>query len=416
MNGFDQTEVGSFVIKESTAGSLLPNCTVTLTLPSGAKWMTNGGGNWPENGKRAVAAISNKEGDLVFVNGNPTSTTDNGQTITFQVGAGSYSKSTILFDKLQVTIAPDFSGDLNITVGGTAGAAGEVKVASVSPRVKLGSDGQALVKIGLQNQKISDFTISETREEAFNAQKDNDDLVVALPAGATWYRTPTVTVGVGDVRIAHMSVSDRNLSITLKSNSSKASTITVSDAYVTIDRTVPEGDFAIDILGASEKGLASSAITDNAVQNKFNISPIAKVTVAQLVTPADQGVAVRPAVFTIGSTSYTLSGESQSMDVAPYIRDNRTFIPIRYVAYALGIADSNIIWDSANQTLTLMKGNKVVQLKIGNNIMLVNSVAITLDVVPEITDGRTCLPIAPVAQAFGATASWDATTQTVTVK
>ena len=47
--------------------------------------------------------------------------------------------------------------------------------------------------------------------------------------------------------------------------------------------------------------------------------------------------------------------------------------------------------------------------------MLVGGATITMDVAPEITDGRTCLPVAWVAQALNANITWDATAQTVTI-
>ena len=60
------------------------------------------------------------------------------------------------------------------------------------------------------------------------------------------------------------------------------------------------------------------------------------------------------------------------MDVAPYIKDSRTYMPLRFVAEAMGVTESNIIWDAVGQTVTLMKGDKVVQVKIGSNVLLIN--------------------------------------------
>ena len=57
----------------------------------------------------------------------------------------------------------------------------------------------------------------------------------------------------------------------------------------------------------------------------------------------------------------------------------------------------------------------VVQLTIGSTTMLLNGAPITMDTAPEITSGRTCLPVAWVAKALGANIQWDATTQTVTI-
>jgi len=123
----------------------------------------------------------------------------------------------------------------------------------------------------------------------------------------------------------------------------------------------------------------------------------------------------RAASFVIGSTEYTVNGNTMQMDVAPFIKDGRTFLPVRYVAMALGVSDANIIWDGVNETVTLLKGDKVVQLKIGSKTMLVNGVSITMDVSAEIVSDRTMLPFRSIAQALGATVGWDEVTQTVTM-
>lgn len=129
-----------------------------------------------------------------------------------------------------------------------------------------------------------------------------------------------------------------------------------------------------------------------------------------------QPVPLNPSVFTIGSTTYLLDGSYLVMDAAPYIKNSRTYLPIRYVAYAMGLTDADIQWDEATQMVTLTKGTTTVSLVIGNQIMFQNGTPIMMDVAPEITNGRTSLPIAWVAKAFGYTAVWDPILQTVTIK
>jgi hypothetical protein len=121
-------------------------------------------------------------------------------------------------------------------------------------------------------------------------------------------------------------------------------------------------------------------------------------------------------LFTIGSPVYNLRGSIQIMDTAPYISNSRTYMPIRYAAYAMGLTDANIIWNEASKSVILTKDSNTVILLIGSSIMYVNSAAMQMDVAPEITDNRTCLPIAWVASAFGYTATWDGNAQTVTIR
>jgi hypothetical protein len=90
-------------------------------------------------------------------------------------------------------------------------------------------------------------------------------------------------------------------------------------------------------------------------------------------------------------------------------------MPIRYVGYAMGLTDAQMQWYEATRTVILTKGGTTVVLVIGSNTMFVNGVARTMDVPPEITNSRTCLPIAWVASAFGHTAVWNGATQQVTI-
>jgi len=118
--------------------------------------------------------------------------------------------------------------------------------------------------------------------------------------------------------------------------------------------------------------------------------------------------------FSIGSPVADINGTGITMDVAPYVKDNRTFLPIRYVAYALGIEDSGILWDGLNQTAALVKGGKTLAVKIGSPVLVIDGEKTTMEVAPEVANERICLPIALVAQAFGATAAWDGD-KTVTI-
>ena len=121
-------------------------------------------------------------------------------------------------------------------------------------------------------------------------------------------------------------------------------------------------------------------------------------------------------VFTVGSRQYTLWGTAREMDLAPYIEASRTYLPIRYAAYAMGLTDEDIVWDEATRTVTLTKGGSTVKLFVGSYNIWINGIPTPMDVVPEIRAGRTFLPVAWVANAFRQTAVWDAGTATITIE
>lgn len=129
--------------------------------------------------------------------------------------------------------------------------------------------------------------------------------------------------------------------------------------------------------------------------------------------PTPSWAASRVAEFTIGATRYTVNGQPFFMDVAPYTENGHTYLPVRYVAYALGVREGNIFYN--NGVVTLMKDDHVVQMTIGSKTLLVNGATVPMDVAPVTKNGRTMVPLRWVAQAFGASVDWDPVYQKVTV-
>lgn len=118
-------------------------------------------------------------------------------------------------------------------------------------------------------------------------------------------------------------------------------------------------------------------------------------------------------VFTVGSTEYLVDGQKYSMEVAPFIQEGRTFIPVRYVAGAMGIAPDDITY--SNGEITLIADNKVVRLCTGSNVMVVNGVEINMDVDVKVVNGRAMLPVWWVGLALGGNVVWDEPSRTVTI-
>lgn len=268
---------------------------------------------------------------------------------------------------------------------------------------------------GAETNGIS-FTVAESGPGAFAARPlgYQGRLIVKCPAGVSFAKLPVIMV-TGDLKldIAGSRLNEPandQLTIPVEKSSTTASTIKFDKVLLTVDRTVPEGNITLKVGGSA---IDWSGAVDGA---ELSIQvPAARVTLANVVTPAPD-VQNAEARFTIGSHSFILNGAETAMDVSPYIKDGRTYIPLYYAAQALGISESGIIWDQEKQTATLMKGQKIVQVQIGSDKMLLNGVSVTVDAVPEISAGRTCLPVALLARALGETASWDAQNQTIYIK
>lgn len=120
--------------------------------------------------------------------------------------------------------------------------------------------------------------------------------------------------------------------------------------------------------------------------------------------------------FGINTTVYVVNGTAATMDCAPYAKGGRTYLPLRFVADALGISNDKLVWNGSDQTITLTNGERIVKLQVGSTRMSINHNSYNMDASPEIVQGRTMLPIRPLAEAFGMNVTWDEVTQTFTLK
>ncbi|MBE3587050.1 MAG: N-acetylmuramoyl-L-alanine amidase [Thermoanaerobacteraceae bacterium] len=107
-------------------------------------------------------------------------------------------------------------------------------------------------------------------------------------------------------------------------------------------------------------------------------------------------------MFRVGETNYTVNGETFSMaGAAPFIEQGRTFVPVRYLARALGISEENIQWDGKTRTVVLTGSKATIQLMVGSKTCKVNGQDREMDVSPLIRGDRTYLPARYVADALG---------------
>ena len=385
-------KVATITLKEGIKGSILQNRDIVLELPSGVKFVNTTTGNLVRvSGDNLTMGmtINTALDKLTLTPTTPSTTT-----------AAKYEIRDI-----EVNVAANVQGPIEMTITGNGGISGTVQVAVVEAPITVEATTQN-IKLGVQAQPIGDIYITETAKEKIKAA--NKLLVLELPTDATWSGTPKVEVVEGNLEVSSTIVTATNqLTLTIKGESTVASKIKLSNLKISTNRSIPEGDVNVTIDNTS------TALVD-AAANMTNKNTVAKFKVATVTTPAQDGV-VQPVVMTVGSTVYTIDGVEMTMDVAPYIKDSRTYFPVRYVAQAVGITADNVVWDGAQRTVTIFRANRIVQVTIGSTTMLVNGVPLTMDVAPEITAERTMLPIRFVAQGLGVNVEWDAATQTVTL-
>lgn len=124
--------------------------------------------------------------------------------------------------------------------------------------------------------------------------------------------------------------------------------------------------------------------------------------------------------FGVGNTYYTVITEGKQevrqADAAAFIEKGRVYVPVRYLARALGVTDDGIGWDEQLQAVKLTLGNIALTLIIGDETGYVNGRAEVMGVAPMVVNGRTYLPARFVAESFNYQVDWNGASQTVIIK
>lgn len=117
-------------------------------------------------------------------------------------------------------------------------------------------------------------------------------------------------------------------------------------------------------------------------------------------------------VLQLNSLTATVQGSQKTLDVAPYTVNNRTLVPLRFIAEGLG---SKVDWNPTNQSITVTLNNSIITLWINQKLANVNGKFVNLDVAPSIFKGRTMVPIRFISENFGMNVNYDAKTRQISV-
>jgi outer membrane protein assembly factor BamB len=129
--------------------------------------------------------------------------------------------------------------------------------------------------------------------------------------------------------------------------------------------------------------------------------------------PAAMGSPGQVAVarFYVNKTDYYQGSAPLLMDIAPTIIESRTFLPVHYVAEALG---ADVKWNAVENKVTLVRKDTTIQMWIDNPRADVNGQSVFIDpknhqVRPTVLPpGRTMLPIRFIAESLDCQIEWDA--------
>lgn len=177
-------------------------------------------------------------------------------------------------------------------------------------------------------------------------------------------------------------------------SSSKAKTIEViKEVEVSKEKVILKDKDGTTYIGTLNDDGTYSLISDKEIVNKeLEYNPLSSLP--------SKGIKL-----VIGSLFAGIDGEIITLDTCPIIRDNRTMLPIRFIAEYLG---AKVDWNENNPNeIIITKESKVIKITIGKDKALINNKEYLLDSIPFIENDRTYMPVRFISEALNAEVIWN---------
>jgi hypothetical protein len=174
-------------------------------------------------------------------------------------------------------------------------------------------------------------------------------------------------------------------------------TVTVQGVAATV---LADGSFEHPIAAATDGPLTIAVIARDAAGNTTTRTIAVSVLSTKLIQ------------MQVGAKAALVNGQSIVLQVAPFIRNGVTLVPLRFVAETFGITPA---WDSVFQIIDLPLGARTVRLQIGQRFAAVDGKRVTLETAPVIAGGVTMVPLRFIADTLGADTQWEAATRTIII-
>ena len=383
----DEDYVVTLTIEEDVANTLFPGRYVDVELPS-----------W-------VRIVSDS---TIWVNGRSVDVADD-ETNSFEFSMPTDTDALEFDIVFQIAVAGDAVVDGPRDIVATFSGAGmddEVVIGTAIPSIMVEVEEDAVLQIGTQKQMAPALIITEMFPGALR-EGNLEFAAGGLFENSANFEAFKYEVLEGDIEIDDKKTADDKFWLIIDAESEEESVIRLYDIELTLDRTVPMGNFRLDVLGTSVLD------AENHAHEGFNNRVLRIASYFQVGTPVgDIAAGGAQVAFTIGQMGYVVDGEMKLMEVAPFIADGRTMVPVRYLEELFGMQP---IWNATSRTVTVMYDGKVFGMAIGSNMLTVNGAPfMEMDAEAVIIDGRTFVPASRFARAMGIPYTWDADTQTAT--
>lgn len=97
----------------------------------------------------------------------------------------------------------------------------------------------------------------------------------------------------------------------------------------------------------------------------------------------------------INDVNYSINGQGKKMDAKPFIKNDRTLVPLRFIVEAIG---GEVNWDNDNRLVTVNSKGKTIVLPIDSKTIKIDGKDVSIDQAAIIKGDRTFVPIRFIAE------------------
>jgi hypothetical protein len=119
-----------------------------------------------------------------------------------------------------------------------------------------------------------------------------------------------------------------------------------------------------------------------------------------------------PEAKVLGFDSIISDDAKFKFDTPPVIKGGRTLIPVRAITEGFG---AELAFNQESQTVTITKGDTVIELTLGSTTAIVNGQEVLMDTKAGLVNNRTYVPLRFVLETLKLSVDWDKDTETIEI-
>lgn len=336
----------------------------------------------------------------------------------YTVGGGSSTTT--------VSVPTSTGTNIKATVSGTTATISKVDTANVSDRTAFSIDMSNVKKtvnsVKLPTSAVKDLTKEGSTVKTLDIKLTNGSVSFdadALKTISEDAKGNQIALNINNAT-SKLTTTEKNailgipsptvVEVSLSSNNMTISDFKGGKAVVSVPYELKEGQIAESITTnhLDENGLLTPMETSYDAASKA-VSFVTSHFSKYLISAVNESDAI---VLNIGESQAKVFGETLSNDAAPKIVNDRTMLPIRFIAEKLG---AKVEWLGDTRTVMISADGIEISLVIGENFATVNGEKIELDSPSFVENDRTFLPLRFVSENLGANVLWNGKTQTVII-